>query len=415
MSACRILSAMPEADGRQELVHRVLDSPRFVRARAARAFLKYVCGNALRETPELQTEADIAAAILNADANGYSGGTVRAQASAVRRKLQQHFATDGAAEPIVIELPLGSYLPVFRSREVEDQRPAPTTRRHLIAMILAGAAVAAPITWILAQRRPPAHLSPPQPAVERLWRQMFDNGRPTSVLLADVNLTQLQDALGESVALAEYGRDRLNARAEEQIQDPETRLKALHMMDRRHTTMADVTLGARVLQLHSALGLPAELAFARDATSSLLARHNVILSGPRRANPWLELFEPRLNFRSHFDEPTRRSSFINTAPREGEAPSYAVEWTRRGYCRVAYLPSRDGQGTALLISGTDLTSSEVGADFITSERWVAELLGHLGVRAQERIPFFEVLLESQVVLTRTSSPVLVAHRVIPAT
>ncbi|MGB9610518.1 MAG: hypothetical protein ACPL7M_06050, partial [Bryobacteraceae bacterium] len=64
-----------------------------------------------------------------------------------------------------------------------------------------------------------------------------------------------------------------------------------------------------------------------------------------------------------------------------------------GYCRVAYLPSLKPGGTALLISGTDVNSSDAGVDFITRESSVTDLRRRLGA-ASGRVPHFEVLLKT---------------------
>ena len=37
---------------------------------------------------------------------------VRVQASQLRKKLQQYFAAEGRDEPVVIEIPKGSYVPI---------------------------------------------------------------------------------------------------------------------------------------------------------------------------------------------------------------------------------------------------------------------------------------------------------------
>jgi len=52
----------------------------------------------------------------------------------------------------------------------------------------------------------------------------------------------------------------------------------------------------------------------------------------------------------------------------------------------------------LIVSGTDMSSSDAGSEFVTSERWVKPLLEDLGAGANERIPYFEVLLRTQLLL-----------------
>jgi len=225
-------------------------------------------------------------------------------------------------------------------------------------------------------------------------------------------LTQLEDLIGEPIGLADYSRERLAAHVQQRLTTHETRRLASRDIDRRHTTMADVGLAGRVLQLQWELGLSADVRSARDATADLFRSRNVILSGPTRANPWVELFEPRLNFETRFDTATRRASVTSRAPRPGEESSYHAEWGVRGYCRVAYLPGSGGTGSVLLVSATDMTSTEAGGDFITSEHYVRELLTRLQVVEDRPIPFFEVLLRSTLVINSASAPELVAYRVV---
>src|SRR5262245_48035882 len=41
---------------------------------------------------------------------------VRAEVSRLRSRLKQYYATDGKSDPLVIELPRGSYVPLFHDR-----------------------------------------------------------------------------------------------------------------------------------------------------------------------------------------------------------------------------------------------------------------------------------------------------------
>jgi hypothetical protein len=410
-------SSGPEStDPRRELVRRVAASEAFARSPQAKTFLLYVCEAALQEIPPSLTEPDLAAAVLEkARVDGHASAAVRAQASHVRRKLQQYFSAEGARETLILELPRGAYVPVFRLRSAGEQAlPSATAAWPRAAPWLAVAAgLLCAAAWALRPPAPgPRPASSPRPSVERLWRQMFDNGRPTTLIVADATLTQLEDLIGEPIGLADYSRERLVARVQQRLTTREAWRLASRDIDRRHTTMADVGLAGRVLLLQSALGLSADVVCARDATADLFRSRNVILSGPTRANPWVELFEPRLNFETRFDTATRRASVVNRAPQSGEEPSYPAQWGVRGYCRVAYLPGRGGMGSVLLVSATDMTSTEAGADFVTSERSVRDLLARLEVAEGRPIPFFEVLLRATLVINSASSPELVAYRVV---
>jgi len=46
---------------------------------------------------------------------------VRSQAWRLRAKLKEYYASEGAKDPIIIALPVGSYVPVFRVRDDEPK------------------------------------------------------------------------------------------------------------------------------------------------------------------------------------------------------------------------------------------------------------------------------------------------------
>jgi hypothetical protein len=403
-------------------VRRVLASAMFAQTRQLKVFLAYVCERALDDAPESIDDSEIGSALWKGRPfDARAGKIIRGQASLLRKRLLHYFATEGAGEPMVIELALGTYLPIFRPRGDGHRRTpeghadgeAPQRWLRFVAaalFVLAGAALGALWTSARARSTTPGGTG----EVERLWRQMFANGRPTDLVLSDANVTLFQDLVGQTISVGDYERGRLNALMEERLEPgSDAQHLAGRSLEQRHVPMGDVILATRVLGLHAALGLPMEVLFARDASLRGREPRNVILSGPRRANPWLELYEPRLNFRSRFDTTRKIAAFENKAPLSGEPAHYAAAWNVRGYCRVAYLPTLDGRATALIVSGSDMTSTEAGALFVTSERSLRELRGRLRVSADDVVPYFEVLLSTALVVGGTSSaPELVAQRVI---
>ena len=228
------------------------------------------------------------------------------------------------------------------------------------------------------------------PSVDRLWRQMFGDA-PVYVVLADANLSLFQDTLKYQLSLAEYQRQTFVPIAEARLPPYEVPF-SWRLMNRESTSIGDATLAYRVARVSALQGRAADVVLARRADPGQFQSHNVILSGPRRSNPWVGLFEERLNFQSRFQEGTRRAWLHNVAPRPGEAAEYPVEWNKVGYGRVAYLPSLKGGAGVLLLSGIDLSSTDACADFVTNETRVRELFQRLGVAEGTRIPYFEVLV-----------------------
>src|ERR1035441_5017222 len=99
------------------LVQRLVSSRWFEKSARMRDFLSYVCNRALEDAAVNIPEHEIGCAVFGRSADYDTGedNIVRVNASQVRKKLEAYFAAEGAAEPVVLELPKGKYVPVFRS------------------------------------------------------------------------------------------------------------------------------------------------------------------------------------------------------------------------------------------------------------------------------------------------------------
>jgi len=124
---------------------------------------------------------------------------------------------------------------------------------------------------------------------------------------------------------------------------------------------------------------------------------NTVVLGSRRANPWVTMFEDRLNFQTAFEETPKQVWFWNREPKAGEQANYHGRWGRWSLCRVAFLSNPKGTGNVLLISGTDVQSTDAGGEFVTREEWIRKLRPLLGVPDGQPLPHFEVLLEGELV------------------
>src|SRR5208283_2458873 len=105
---------------RQDVIERVASSATFQRSPRLRAFLQYVCRCALNDQPEAATEQQIGIHVFDRPPgyNPSEDNIVRSQARLLRWKLEQHFASDGKDEPLIITIPKGQYLPVFEERQL---------------------------------------------------------------------------------------------------------------------------------------------------------------------------------------------------------------------------------------------------------------------------------------------------------
>jgi len=161
----------PPGEDCRALVERISVSREFQRASRLRAFLTYVGDRKLADSPDEITEVLIGHRVfgLPIDYNPGDNSIVRTQARTLRDRLDRYFRGEGAHEPVVLEIPRGAYVPVFRLREpVSHDRPEPVsehgtatvrerppTRRHWL-YLGASAAGLSTIALMRALRTTPA-------------------------------------------------------------------------------------------------------------------------------------------------------------------------------------------------------------------------------------------------------------------
>ena len=120
------LTTEPQAGLFRKQLSKVLDSPEFEGSRQARQFLRFVGDAALEGREELE-QSEIAATVLHRGEgfNPVDSSSVRKLATLCRQRLERYYAGTGAQDPVVISLPLRSYLPKFRLPDEERaQEPA---------------------------------------------------------------------------------------------------------------------------------------------------------------------------------------------------------------------------------------------------------------------------------------------------
>jgi serine/threonine-protein kinase len=117
-------------------LERILCSRGFARNDRLSKFLRYVVEQQLdREVPELK-ESVVGVEVFGRQP-GYDprrDSVVRTEAAKLRARLTGYYGGEGAADPVIIELPKGGYTPVFRERCLEAVCPEPHARRRLWVM-----------------------------------------------------------------------------------------------------------------------------------------------------------------------------------------------------------------------------------------------------------------------------------------
>ncbi len=414
------------AVSRHALVKRIAASSAFQKSNRLRELLLFLCERTLADPDAVIHESEIGTEVFGRQ-SGYDTAQdplVRVQVSQLRKKLQQYFTSEGRAERITIEIPKGAYTPVFCERPIEtpaavEVPEAKPKNRRKLWLVLTACAVAAVVLgvglWALLRtvQPEPVRAGEAGPERDRFWRELFANGRPACVVLSDPNLVTFEDMLHYQLTVDEYRRKEFKRLADEYIKDPEQNLSArIMMVNHTVTHVVDAQVAASFSVLNAAQQAQTDVVASQDFGVGYFQSHNVILLGSRRANPWMEPFESQLNFRTvHTETDPPDAYFVNTAPLAGENPTYHVEWGFRGYCRVAYLPAPSRSGTVIVISGTDMASTQAGGQFIASDRWIRALESRLKISAHDPFPYFELLLRVEYTARNTSPRFsIVTHR-----
>jgi adenylate cyclase len=104
----------PEGAIRQQL-ERILESAQFAAAESARKVLRFLVEEALAGRSHRLKEYTLATDVFGRDASfdPKTNPVVRVEASRLRRRLEFYYLTLGREDPVLIELPRGTYVPAF--------------------------------------------------------------------------------------------------------------------------------------------------------------------------------------------------------------------------------------------------------------------------------------------------------------
>ena len=412
--------------GYRALIQRIASSRHFEKSTRLREFLLYVCERALTSPGADIHEQEIGASVFGRP-SGYDtsqDNIVRVNASQVRKKLEAYFAAEGMLEPVCLEIPRGQYVPVFKEKpngvsEVHVasvpsvQVPRSGSRTSVTAALaVLSIILLALCLWLAAQlttSRADAKLSP---SLAALWGQLFTRERPLDLVVADSSFSLFQDFTQQSITLSQYLKKDSWGTADSISQRADLQTAATMTAERSYTSLADATITSRFSVLASKQPSPLSIFFARDFNIRHLETDNVVLLGSKRANPWVELFEDRLNFRFGYDPAARQSYFENKSPKPSETATYRNNPVQ-SYCVIDFMPNLNRAGNVLIIAGTEMEGTEVGAEFLTNEKSMSGLRRLLDADSKDRLPYFELLLRSKKIGGAATEIDIVSYRLLP--
>ena len=420
----------PLSDERWQLVQRILASPPFQKSGRLRDLLQYVTDQTIRGNAQELTEQHIGEAIFHKPA-GYSpleDSSVRVHARQLRLKLHEYFDGVGRDESLVVEIPKGAYAPVFRlAKPIENppERVVPLigTRarkidRVVLPWTLCGVlAVFCAVLLVFSQRRVASDNAgvetPPWP-----FTQIFDTRHQTIVVVADGNYGMLRILTGRRGSLEEYLNGDFSQNAAGKNLGKAGSQFAGYISDSTLTSFADVADAVSVVKIAGPLQKQVTVRSAKDLRIRDLDHDNYIFIGSPASNPWVSLFQDKLNFRETETAVGKSvKAFLNSKPLPGEQARYeGLRWTGtegEDYATIALLPNLTQDGSILILQGLQQEGTEAAGRFLMDAENRQQILRSLGIPASDRVAgnlWFEALIRSRTVSGAPNSTTLVAIR-----
>jgi hypothetical protein len=416
-----------------ELLERVAHGSHLKHAPRLQELLLFIGKRSLKEGCIRLQEQEIGAKVFHRpDSYDTSqDNIVRTRVSDLRRRIEAYFHSDGSHETLLMEIPRGSYIPVFRPREPQaevaplshSQAPESGTKTTGatsdpwvgirqnwwigVPWIVAGIAIVALSGAILVLWNQTRVLNDSiyewqrEPSVSAFWSRLMDADSNTNVVTSDAGFGIVESLSQKQFSLNDYITRSYVSQLNSANLSPEMNQAIHRILGWDLANPYEFRLARRILALDPP-GRKIHLFNARNYMPELIKRDNVILIGARKSNPWDELFDGRMNFNPDFNSPR----VMNRNPSPGEQPSYANS-DSVGYSVVAYMPKLDHNGTVLLIEGTTAEATEAAGDFLFSEGQLARFkkILHVGT-----LPYFQILLKVSLVRGTPLSSQIEAYR-----
>jgi hypothetical protein len=367
--------------------------------------LRYLAEHSLADPPSAVKEYQIATEVFGRSAHfdPQADSTVRVQVGRLRTKLSEYYSTEGVEDPILVELPKGSYSLLFHDRrtphppshgkdsvEVENRtRQAMVSSQRswaaavaALSVLLAAAVVTCIVLWASRSKvsgPPPA----PAPASYQIfWNRfasgaeepwvVFSNaafvGRPETGLRYFKPARDSRDLIfdhytGVGEVLAVHDLDQAFAVLHRQVRVKRGSLFSLD--DVRNNDLIFV-------------GSPSENLTLLDIPGTREFMFQRLAAGPRKGD---------LGIVNEHPEPGQPEQFVASPSNSPLTDDYAV---------VGLLPGMDPSRSVLILAGTTTFGTEAAVEFVTRPDSLQELLARLGVQKPDQLKPFEALLHIKI-------------------
>jgi len=356
--------------------------------------LRYLGEHALERPGAPLKEYQIATEVFGrpADFDPQLDSTIRVQAGRLRLKLAEYYNSEGLDDPVIVELPKGTYLPSFHLRgsgpvALPKLRLASPAKRRLSVVFVLSALLfcaVATIFYLLAtgNSRPDAKPEPPPSVFARFWKGylngpeepwvIFSNGafvgRPETGMRYFDSTHDSRDAIldhytGVGEVLAVHSLDQVFTSLNRRL-----RVKRGSLVSLDDVKNADVIF----------VGSPAENLTLRDIPSTTMFFFRILDSGPRKGD----------------------LAIINLQPQGGEPPYFIGTPSNlhleEDYSIIALVPGMNPAKSEMILAGTTTLGTEAAVDVVCQQDSLEKLLPQLRTSSDGTFEPFEAVLRTRV-------------------
>jgi hypothetical protein len=368
--------------------------------------LRYLATHALTNPGLPLKEYEIATQVFHrpADFDPQLDSTIRVQAGRLRLKLAEYYGSEGAADPILVDLPKGGYLLAFHHRAVgphkgllvtptnrDTQETAAAESRRgwvtavFVLVVLLAAAIGVIFTMVANRTSAEAittnHAEAPA-AFRIFWGSFLSGPQQPWVIFSN----------GAFVGRPETGMRYFDAKRDSRslILDHYTgvgEVLAVHELDNVFGQLGRPLLVKRgsLLSLDDAknnnlifLGSPAENLPLRDIPNTREFVFQPLTSGPRKGDLAI------LNMHPQAGEPNAFLASPSTQPLTEE------------YSVVARVREGNPSQSVMILAGTTTIGTQAAVEFVCTPQSLQDLLQRLGVSKPEDLKPFEAVLRVKV-------------------